>query len=134
MTNAMTTFTKQMRTKLDEVEFRLKTLKAETDQQIDHAEKAIRAHVDTLEAAAEHAKHSLDHARADVSGWIDDTKEAVAGWKTRFDTTMLQARAARYEHYAQATLVVALADVDRAEKAMLSAGLARDEANATRAK
>ena len=134
MTTAMNSFTRQMRTRLDEMEFRLKALQAETALHLEDAENAIRTHVDTLEAAAEGAKHSLEHAQTDVASWIDDSKETIAGWKIRFDTTMLQARAARYEHYAKATLIVALADVDRAERAMLSASLARDEATAVKGK
>ncbi len=58
----------------------------------------------------------------------------ITEWKDKLDTSMLRARADRAEHYAEAALVVALAGVDQAEKAMLSAGLARKDAVAVKAK
>ena len=64
----------------------------------------------------------------------DDAKEVVADWKAKLDTAMLRARADRSERYAEAALVVALSGVDQAEKAMLSAGLARNEAESAKAK
>ena len=63
-----------------------------------------------------------------MAAWVEDTKETVAGWKTKLDTKMLQARAERSERYAEAAMVVALSGVDQAEKAMLSASVARHEA------
>ena len=119
--------------KMHEVEQRLKGLKSASEIQAAHADKAIRAHVETLEDGAQKAKASLDQARTAMTAWVEDAREAVADWKTKLDTKMLHARADRAEHYAEAALVVALAGVDQAEKAMLSAGLARSDAEAVAA-
>jgi hypothetical protein len=128
MTSPTAKFTKRLRHKLHEVEMRLEAPKAATEKQAEHAGKAIREHVKSLELGAHNAKGALDQASADMAGWVDDTAETVAGWKTALDTQMLDARADRSERYADAALVVALASVDRAEKAMLSASVARQEA------
>lgn len=132
MADAMTKFTKQMQHKLDEVEHRLKALQAATADQAAHADKAIRAHLVSLDDGAHKAKQALDQARTDVADWVDDARDVVIGWKDKLDTGMLRARADRSERYAAAALVVALAGVDQAEKAMLSASLARSEAEAVK--
>lgn len=128
MTSPITKFTKKMQHKLHEVEQRLDALKAKTEAQADHAGKAIMKHVDSLEGDAHKAKDKLDQANAEMAAWVEDTKETVAGWKTKLDTKMLESRADRSERYAEAAMVVALSSVDHAEKAMLSASVARHEA------
>jgi predicted DNA-binding protein len=128
MPSSITKFSKRIRHKLHEVEQRLDALKDATEQQAEHAGEAIHKHVDALEDEAQKAKHKLDQARADMAAWVDDAEETVTGWKTAFDAKMLQARAERSERHADAALVVALATVDQAEQAMLSASLARAEA------
>ena len=130
MSNAIAKFTKRMRHKMHEVEHRLEALKSETEAQAADANKAIHVHLETLEDGALKAKQALDQAQTDMAAWVDDAREVVADWKAQLDTTMLKARADRSERYAEAALVVALASVDQAEKAMLSAGLARGEAAA----
>lgn len=129
MSTPMTKFAKRMRHKLHEVEQRLDELKLATEKQAEHAGKAIRTQVDSLEEVAQKAKGGLDQAQADMAAWVDDTKETVAGWKTKLDTKMLQSRADRSERYAEAAMVVALSSVDHAEKAMLSATVARHDAD-----
>ena len=126
----MAKFTKQMRQKLHEVEHRLEALISATETQAADANKAIHVHVEALEDGAMKAKIALDQARTDMAAWVDDARDVVTDWKARLDTTMLKARADRSERYAEAALVVALASVDQAEKAMLSAGLARGDAEA----
>ncbi len=130
MSDAIAKFTKRMQRKMNEVEERLKKLKSVSETQAAYADKAIRAHVETLEDGAQKAKASLDQARTAMAAWVEDAREAVGDWKTKLDAKMLHARADRAEHYAEAALVVALAGVDQAEKAMLSAGLARSDAEA----
>ena len=130
MSNAIAKFTKRMQHKMHEVEQRLEALKSATETQAADANKAIHVHVETLEDGAMKAKIALDQARTDMAAWVDDARDVVTDWKARLDTTMLYARADRSERYAEAALVVALASVDQAEKAMLSAGLARGEATA----
>jgi hypothetical protein len=132
MTGAMTKFNGAMQSKMKDVETRLETLKANMATQADHADKSIRAHLSTLDDNAHKAKESLDRARTEMADWVEDAKETVGAWKEKLDTSMLHARADRAERYAEAALVVALAGVDQAEKAMLSAGLARSDAEATK--
>jgi hypothetical protein len=130
MSTAITKFNKRIRHKLHEVEHRLAALQFSAETQVAHADKAIRAHVETLEDGAHKAKLALGQAQTDMASWVDDAREVVAEWKDKLDAAMLRGRAERLEHYAEAALVVALAGVDQAEKAMLSAGLARGEAEA----
>ena len=132
MSHAMTKFSKRMRHKLHEVEHRLEALRTASEAHVAHADKAIRAHLVTLDEGTEKAKQTLDQARTDMGAWMDDAKASVAEWKEKLDIKMLDARAERSEHYAEAALIVALAGVDQAEKAMLSASLARGEAEVIR--
>lgn len=127
MSSQISKFNKRMQHKMDEVEQRLHALKSATEAQASHADKAIRAHVETLDAGANQAKQVLEKARSDMAAWVEDAKDVVADWKSKLDSKMLEARANSSERYAEATLVVALAGVDEAEKAMLSASLARSE-------
>ena len=131
MSSSITKFSKRIRHKLHEVEQRLDALKDATEKQAEQAGKAIHKHVAALEDDAHKAKGKLDQANADLKAWADDAEDTVAGWKASFDAKMLQARADRSERHADAALVVALATVDQAEQAMLSASLARADAEAT---
>jgi hypothetical protein len=128
MSSSITKFSKRIRHKLHEVEQRLDALKVTTEKQAEQAGKAIHKHVASLEDDAHKGKDKLDQAKADMDAWVEDAAETVTGWKATFDAKMLQARADRSERHADAALVVALATVDQAEKAMLSASLARAEA------
>lgn len=128
MTNPISKFTKQMRHKLHEVEQRLDALRVATEHQAEQAGKSIRKHVESLEDEAHKAKGKLTQANSDMAAWVEDTKESVADWKAKLDTRMLKARADRAEHYAEAAMVVALSGVDNAEKAMLTASVARHDA------
>lgn len=128
MTSPISKFTKRMRHKLHEVEQRLDALKVATEKQAEQAGKSIHQHVASLEDEAHRAKGKLTQANADMAAWVEDTKETVAGWKAKLDSTMLKARADRAEHYAEAAMIVALSGVDNAEKAMLTASVARHEA------
>jgi predicted Zn-dependent protease len=129
MNNTITKFNVSMQAKMKEVEKRLENLKASTAKHADQADKAIRAHVATLEDSAHKAKESLENAQIEMASWVEDTKTTVADWRAKLDTNMLRARADRAERYADASLIVALAGVDEAEKAMHSANLARKEAD-----
>lgn len=128
MSTPMSKFTKRLRHKMHEIEHRLDALQTATEAQAEQAETAIHAHVKTLEASANSAKQMLAGAQEDVVSWIDDAKEAVSEWKAKLDTRMLQGRADRAERYAEATMVVALDGVDKAEQAMLCATTARNDA------
>lgn len=130
MSSSITKFSKRIRHKFHEVEQRLDALKDATEKQAKHAGNAIHKHVEALEDDAHKGKDKLDQARADMDAWAEDAEETVTGWKKTFDAKMLQARADRSERYAEAALVVALATVDEAEQAMLSASLARADAEA----
>lgn len=130
MTNAMTKFSAEIQAKMKDVETRLESLKATMATQADHADKAIRAQIGILEDDAQKAKGTLERARDEMASWVEDAKDTVIGWKDQLNASMLHARADRAERYADAALVVALAGVDQAQKAMLSASVARSDAEA----
>lgn len=79
------------------------------------------------------AKGSLEHARDEVVKWVDDSADSVAGWKAKFEVSRLAERADRATKYAGAASQVAVAAVERAEKAMLDAKLAHAEVDAAKA-
>jgi DNA repair exonuclease SbcCD ATPase subunit len=126
----MRTFARRMRHKLHEVEHRLDSLKSSIEVQAADSIAAIRAHIAALDEDAHKAQDKLERAQASMLDWVDDAKEVVGKWQTNLETTLLQSRADRSEQYADNALVVAMASVDHAERAMLSADLARGEADA----
>jgi hypothetical protein len=130
MKNAMTKFSAEIQAKMKDVETRLESLKATMATQADHADQAIRAQIGILEDDAQKAKGTLERARDEMSTWVEDAKDTVIGWKDQLNASMLHARADRSDRYAEAALVVALAGVDQAQKAMLSASVARSDAEA----
>lgn len=130
MSNPIRTFARRMRHKLHEVEHRIDALKSSTGVQAADSIAAIRAHIVALDEDAHKVQDKVVQARASMLGWVDDAKDTVGKWQANHETTLLQCRADRSEQYADDALVVAMASVDQAERAMLWADLARGEADA----
>jgi hypothetical protein len=129
MSDAITAFNVQMQTQMRAVQNSIEALNAKGMANAELADKEIRSQIRALEESGHKAKASLDAARAEVTKWADDPVATVAGWKTKFDVSMLGARADRADKYALAASQVAAASVEAAQKAALDAKLARSEAD-----
>ncbi len=128
MTDAITAFNVQMQTQMKAIQNSLEALNAKGMANAELAEKELRSQIKALEESGHKAKASLETARTEVMKWADDPVSTVTGWKTKFDVSMLAARADRAEHYATAAAQVATATVEAAQKAALDPKLARSEA------
>jgi len=124
MTDAITTFNLSLQTHVKDLQDRIAALNAKADTGLEHAGQEVRRQIDVLEARAAKAKASVEASASVVQKWRDDSIEAVQGWKTKLDVSMLKARADRADHYAKASSEVAIASVSAAETAALAAKLA----------
>ena len=128
MINAITKFNVEMQTQMTAFNDRLKQISTKVKSNAADADKEIHRQIGVLEGNALRAKASLEAAQAEMGKWVEDSVSTVAGWKAKFDASMLSARADRAEHFAAAASEVAVASVAAAEKAMLDAALARKDA------
>jgi hypothetical protein len=131
MNKTIAKFSDKLQRNLKDAEKRLEALTAKTQEKAEQADTFVRAHVAELDERALKAKASLEAARVDMMEWAKETKESLLDWKANRDAKHVNTHADRAERYADAALVVALAGVDEAEKAMLHASLARAAADAS---
>lgn len=138
MTKHIDKFGEAIRLKLTNLESELSSLKSKVDAKAQHAEQDIRKHLDTVNKRIETDRAKVTAAQNEVSKWIDEqkttTSEKVAEWKTKREAAKLQHRAESAELYADASIVLAAAALDNAERAVLEALASRNDASATHAK
>src|SRR5271165_3304668 len=126
-------FSENLKIKLEEANRRLDALKAKVAAKEDHAEEEVRARLEQLKGRIEEGRTKLQAAQAELKQWAEAQKEAAAAqideWKAKHEERILENRAERAERYASASIEVALASIDDAERAALEAWLARQDAN-----
>ena len=127
-------FCEDLRLKLTNIESGVGGLKAKIDGKAQNAEQEVRNHFDKVQKRVEQDRTKLSAAQTEVKNWIaerkTETRDRVAEWKAKRETSKLQNRADKAERYAAATIVVALAAADEAEQAALEAWLARQDVSA----
>ncbi|MBT9292688.1 hypothetical protein [Prosthecodimorpha staleyi] len=128
MNTMIETFNAHLRSRVGRIHDRLDALGARTDTRTEDVEAAIRTQIEVIESEAQHAKGALTAARATVKAWVRDAQTTVTEWKTQDDRARLDDRAERAAQLAEATLVIAVAAVERAERTMLKAWLAEADA------
>jgi hypothetical protein len=131
-------FCEQLRTKLTQVDTGLQDLKGKIDSKARNADQDVRAHLDKVEKRIAQDQTKVNAAQAKTKDWVEarkaETQTKIAEWKSKRETNKLQNRADRAEQYAAATIVVAAAAVDEAERASVEAWLARQDADSVQAK
>jgi hypothetical protein len=127
-------FSEDLRLKLTNVDSGLSSLKAKIDGRAEHAEQAVRSHLDSVRRRADQSRAKVAAAQAEIVTWAKDreaaTGDKIAEWKAKRETAKLQDRADKAERHASATAEVAAAAVDDAEAAALEGWLARQDAKA----
>jgi hypothetical protein len=127
-------FCEDLRLKLTNIDSGIGGLKAKIDGKAQNAEQEVRSHFDKVQKRIEQDRTKLSAAQTEVKNWFEDrkteTRDRVAEWKAKRETSKLQNRADKAERYAAATIVVALAAADEAEQAALEAWLARQDVSA----
>jgi hypothetical protein len=131
-------FYEDLRVKLGAIDGDLRGLKAKIDEKAEHVEQEGQKHLDSVRKRVEQNRASAAAARDEMKSWAESRKaataEKIAEWKVNREISKLQRYADQAERYAEATITIALADVDEAEKAALEAWLTRQEADAAQEK
>jgi hypothetical protein len=137
MNEKIDSFCKELRAKLDGVDKRIKDLKAGAKGATEKAKIEAKAQLAALENRAKNQRANVQAAEAKTKAWIEEkktaTSEKIAAWKTQRDVKKLAAHADGTEDYAVASMQLAAAAVDEAERAAVEAVVARMDADAAQA-
>jgi hypothetical protein len=133
MNGKIESFSKELRAKLDGVDKRLKDLTASAKGATEKAKVEAKAQLAALESRAKEQHAKVEAAAAKTKAWVEEkktvTSEKVAAWKAQRDVKKLAAHADNTEQYAMASMRLAVAAVDEAERAAVEAVVARMDAD-----
>jgi uncharacterized phage infection (PIP) family protein YhgE len=134
MNEKIESFTKELRTKLDGVDKRLKDLTANAKGATEKAKAEAKAQLAALESRAKEQHARVQSAEEETKAWLQEkktaTSEKIAAWKAQRDVKKLAGHADSTEHYAVASMRLAAAAVDEAERAAVEAVVTRMDADA----
>src|SRR5271166_5452942 len=138
MSKQIDQFCEDLRLKLTNIDNTLSQLKAKIDGKAQNVDAEARSHLEKVQKRIEQNRAKVSTAQTQIKNWVEErktaTRESIAEWKTKRETSKLQNRADKAELYAAAAIDVAMAGVDEAEQAALEAWLARQDANSVQAK
>jgi hypothetical protein len=141
MNEKVDSFCKELRAKLDGVDKRIKDLKAGAKSATEKAKLEAKAQLAALENRARDQRAMVQATEAKTKAWFEEkktaTSEKIAAWKSQHDVKKLASHAESAEQYAVASMQLAAAAVDEAERAAVEAVVARmdaDDAQTSRAK
>jgi hypothetical protein len=136
MSERVDKFCDGLRDRLNAVEARVQSVKANVQALPGKAEKAVQDTVDEARAKVHAQKERVEKTRAGLKAWaqqkLAETREAIHEWKAKREAKKLTARADRAEAYAADAIALALASIDEAEEAVLDAVAARMDADAAK--
>ena len=125
-------FCDQLRQKLTMADSGLEGLKAKIDSQAAHVEQDVQSHLERVQKRIDQGRAKAEAAKAELKQWAEEkkaaTKEKVAELRAKHDTAKLKTRSEFAQRYASASVDLAVAAVDEAERASLEAWLARRDA------
>jgi membrane protein involved in colicin uptake len=134
MNEKIESFCKELRTKLDGVDKRIKDLKAGAKTATEKAKVEAKAQLAALDNRAKDQRAKIQATEAKAKAWLEQkktaTSEKIAAWKAQHDVSKLAAHADSAENYAVASMQLAVAAVDEAERAAVEAVVARMDADA----
>jgi hypothetical protein len=138
MSQRIDQFCEDLRLKLTNIDSSLVGLKAKIEGKAQNAEQEARSNLEKVQKRIEQNRTKVSSAQSELKNWIDEqktaTRDKIADWRAKRETSKLQTRADKGERYAAAAIVVAMAAADEAEQAALEAWLARQDANFAQAK
>jgi hypothetical protein len=137
MIEKVDSFCKELRAKLDGVDKRIKDLKAGAKSATEKAKVEAKAQLAALENRARDQRAKVQATEAKTKAWFEEkktaTSEYIAAWKAQRDVKRLAAHADSAGDYAVASMELAAAAVDEAERAAVEAVVARMDADAAQA-
>ena len=129
-------FCNDLRDRLNAIERRVESVKADVKAFPGQGEKVLRDKLEAarnrLNAEKERVNQMRTNFEAQARQKIAESKEAVSEWKKKHETRMLNARADRANEYAGDAVALAVASIDEAEEAILDAVVARIDADAAK--
>jgi hypothetical protein len=132
MNEKVDSFCKELGAKLDGVDKRIKNMKAGAKSGTEKAKVEAKAQLAALENRARDQRAKVQATEAKTKAWFEEkktaTSEKIAAWKTQRDVKKLAAHADNAENYAVASMELAVAAVDEAERAAVAAVVARMDA------
>ena len=127
-------FCSDIRTEIDDTDKHLKGPQASAKNAGQKARDDAKAHLATLENKAKEQQAKIEESEAKVKAWAQQKKaitaDKIAEWKAQRQVKKLNDRADDAESYAVATMQVASAAIDEAERAAIEAVVARIDADA----
>ncbi len=127
-------FCDQLRQKLTMADSGLEGLKTKIDTQATHVEQDVQSHLERVEKRIDQGRAKAEAAQTELKHWAEqkkaETMGRIAELKAKHETGKLKTRAEFAQRYAAASVDVAVAAVDEAERASLEAWLARRDAEA----
>jgi hypothetical protein len=125
---------KEVRSKLDGAEKRIKDLNAAAKTAAEKARAQAKAEFGALETKAKEHRAKVEAAEAKAKKWMEEKKAAtadkIASWKAQHEVKRLDAYAKLAEDYAAASIGAATSAIDEAEAAVVQAIDARLDADA----
>src|SRR5262249_26975856 len=126
-------FCENLRQKLTMIDCGLDGLKAKIDSDALTAERHVQSHLERVRKRIDQGRTRVDAARADVASWVQDRNacaiDTIAVCKAERGVEKLRGRADKAGRYAAATIEIATAAIDEAEKASLEAWLTQADAD-----
>jgi chromosome segregation ATPase len=125
------------RSKLAQMDQSLEQLQTKVSE-AERAEVQMRDHAQEVAQRIQQNQARATSAQAEMKSWIErpgeSTREKIAEWKARQETSKLEDRASEAESYAAAAIETASAALDEAEHAAFNAWLARHDVETAKAK
>lgn len=134
MSTAIDNFTSQLHDNLEAVEDRAKSLKHNIKSATKKNQADIQSQLDAAKASLAAKKHEFDDYRTKLKTQFEDkeseVKSSVDEWKASREVKKLEHRAEKAEDYAATSVFLALAMMEEAEAATLTAICDRMDAEA----
>ena len=133
MSEKIDQFCNNLRERLNEVDKRVNSFKANVESANAKAKADIHAQLDKIKADFEARKHKAEEAHKRLQANLEEkkheTEAKIEEWKHQREVKKLERRAQRAEDYAAESAWLAMLAVEDAEYAMLEAVAARLEAD-----
>jgi ABC-type transporter Mla subunit MlaD len=125
MSERVDKFCDSLRDRLNAIEARVQSIKANVQGLPGKGEKAMQQLVADARTKLHAQTDRLDKARADLKAWAEkkktETQATIHDWKAKRETAKLDARAEEAQAFAKAAVTYALASIDHAEEAIFDA-------------
>ena len=126
-------FCNNLRDRLNAIEDRVQSVKANLEKLPKQSEQALQKCLAESRAKVDSEKRRLEKAQASLLARAEqkfsEIKAGISQWKANLDVSKLQARADRAEMYAADAIFVADMAVAEAEEAIIDAVIARMDAD-----